>query len=111
MPRGAAVDTPTKAQISRRFQELGGVKTPGAATATANEFKLRGSGAASKVLKYDKEIVAGSASRKFKGRQSSFSADIEEAIDEVFADDDTQTYREAAKKVGVSAATLFRYAT
>ena len=106
MPRDNAVDAPTKAKISRRFQQLGGEKTPGSATTTAREFGLLGSGGATRVLKYDKEIASGSASRKFKGGASRFSSDLEGDIEEAFAENDTQTYREVAMKLGLPKSTL-----
>ena len=55
IPRAPSIDSPTKAIISRRFQELGGKETPGAAFQTAREFMLRGSAAALRVKKYDKQ--------------------------------------------------------
>jgi len=65
MPRASSIDSPTKAKMSRRFQQLGGEKTPGAATQTAREFELRGSGAALRVKKYDKQIAASTFKRLF----------------------------------------------
>ena len=111
MPRDSAIDTPTKAKISRRFQQLGGEKTPGAATSTAREFGLLGSDGCTRVKKYDKQIAEGTASRKFKGRISRFNSDLEGDIEEAFADDDTQTYREVCEKLGLPKTTLYRYAT
>ena len=108
MPRDSAIDTPTKAKISRRFQQLGG--DPGAATSTAREFGL-GSNGCTRVKKYDQQIAAGTASRKFKGRISRFNSDLEGDIEEAFADDDTQTYREVCEKLGLPKTTLYRYAT
>jgi hypothetical protein len=61
------VDTPTKGKISRYFQSLGGANTRGAATETAKKFKLRGSGAASAVKKYDAQVASDKARRKSKG--------------------------------------------
>ena len=100
MPKGKGsqvVDTPLKAQISRHYQKLGGEEARGAASATAKEFKLGGSGAAAAVKKYDKQIEAGTASRKNRRsseRPSDFNEDLEEAIDGEFEKDETATYRE-----------------
>ena len=52
-----------KARISRHYQKLGGVGVRGAASATALEFELGGSGAAARVEKHDAEVAAGIASR------------------------------------------------
>ena len=38
------IDTLTKAKIARAYWMKGGDKTPGAATATAKEFGIKGSG-------------------------------------------------------------------
>ena len=46
------------------MDELGGDKTPGAATVTAKEFGIKGSEVASRVKKTDQQISEGTASRK-----------------------------------------------
>ena len=61
-----------------------------------------------RVLKYDKEVPTGTASRKFKGTKGGFSSDLAGDIEEAFADDATQTYREAGEKLQLPKSTLHR---
>lgn len=112
------VDTLQKGQISRDYQARGGGEVRGAASETAKKFKLKGSGAASRVKKYDDEIRLGIASRKQRrnskensGRRTSFDACVELDIDEAFEEKDTATYREVAAQLGMPKSTLHRYAT
>ncbi len=77
----------------------------------AREFKLRGSDAASRVKKYDKQVASDSFKRSFKGKKSGFCCDLAGAIDEVFKKKDTQTYREAAVVLDLPKSTLYDYAT
>ena len=80
MPRGKdaqVIDAPLKAQKSRHYQKPGGEEARGAASATAKEFNLGGSGAAAAVKKYDKQIEAGTASRKNR-RSSECPSDFNE---------------------------------
>ena len=111
-------DNPLKAQISRDFQSLGGSSVRGAASATARKFNLKGSGAASKVKQIDSEVAGGIASRKDRpnsilhtGRKRGFNGCVAQAIDRVFDEDETQTYREAATKLDMPLSTLYGYAT
>ena len=99
------IDTPLKAQISRHYQKLGGDGVRGAASATAREFKLGGSGAAARVKKYDAEVAAGIASRtnrRSSGRPLGFNEAVEAEIDAVFEANDTTTYHEAADQCGIA---------
>jgi hypothetical protein len=108
------VDTPTKCKISRYYQQQGGQKVRGAASATARNFKLGGSNGATRVKKYDAEIRDGVASRKNRlsiGRPSMFTGLLEKEIDDTFENECTLTFREAAKKMGLGLATLHRFAT
>lgn len=116
MPSGkrqgdTSVDTPTKAKISRYFQSLGGSKCRGAASATARKFGLNKSSGPNLVKKYDAEIEAGKAKRKYKGGANKFSEEIEAEIVDVFKTDDTMTYREAAAVLNMPSSTLHKYAT
>ena len=45
------------------------------------------------------------------GRKKSYDERVAQAIDRVFDEDETPTYREAAGKLGMPATTLWRYAT
>ena len=112
------IDTPLKPQISRRFQELGGEKALGAASQTAREFQIKGEKGASKAKKIDSQVRDGKASRKDRpdstrncGLKRRFSETISREIEEIFAEDDLQTYREAGAKLELPEATLRRYAT
>ena len=64
------------------------------------------------VKKYDREIrdgVASRANRRSTGRPKQFNADIEAEIIDAWADDDTRTYREVAKDLGLPLSTLHRW--
>jgi glutamine phosphoribosylpyrophosphate amidotransferase len=52
------INTPLRAQLSRYYQRLGGDTARGSATATANEFSLKGSGAASLVKMIDEQLAS-----------------------------------------------------
>ena len=52
--RGTDVDTPTKAQISRAYQENGGDRVHGSAAVTARAFNMSASNGAKDVKKYDR---------------------------------------------------------
>ena len=100
----SCITIPEKAQISRHYRRLGGDSVRGAAAATARKFKLNKSTGMSKVKKYDREIrdgVASRVNRRSKGRPKQFDADIEAEIIDAWADDDTRTYREVAKELGI----------
>ena len=76
--------------------------------------QIGGSGAAAAVKKYDKQIEAGTASRKNRrssGRPSDFNEDLEEAIDREFEKDETATYREVADRLNLPPTTLYEHAT
>ena len=106
------VTTPEKGKISRHFQSLGGEIVRGAASATARKFNLTSTSGAAKVKKYDREIRDGVASRenrKSTGRPRKFNADTEAKIIDAWADDDTRTYREVAKDLGLPLSTLHRW--
>ena len=64
------------------------------------------------VKKYDREIrdgVASHVNRRSTGRPKHFSLDIEAKIIDAWADDDTRTYREVAKDLGLPQSTLHRW--
>jgi hypothetical protein len=106
------VTTPEKGKISRHFQSLGGDSVRGAASATARKFKLPKTSGAHLVKKYDHEISVGCASRanrKPTGRPKQFNAEIEAEIIDAWAEDDTKTYREVAKDLGLPLSTLYRW--
>jgi len=106
------VTTPEKGKISRHFQSLGGDSVRGAAAATARKFKLNKSTGGVQVKKYDREIrdgVASRVNRRSTGRPKQFNADIEAEIIDAWADDDTRTYREVAKELGLPLSTLHRW--
>ena len=106
------ITTPEKGKISRHFQSLGGESVRGAAAATARKFNLTSTSGAAKVIKYDREIcdgVASRANRRSTGRPKQFNADIEAEIIDAWADDDTRTYREVAKDLGLPLSTLHRW--
>ena len=110
----SCITTPEKAQISRHYQSLGGDSVRGAASATARKFNLNAFSGPSDVKKYDREIrdgVASRANRRSTGRPKQFNADIEaEIIDAPGAtDDDTRSYREVAKDLGLPLSTLHRW--
>ena len=110
--RSACITTPEKGQISRHYQSLGGDNVRGAASATARKFNLNASKGHSLVKKYDREIrdgVASRANRRSTGRPKQFNADIEAEIIDAWADDDTRTYREVAKDLGLPLSTLHRW--
>ena len=111
---GSSINTPLKGQISRYYQRLGGDSVRGSATATAKKFNLKGSGAAALVKKIDEQVASGKASRvnrRSSGRPSGFNEEMEAAIEGVFEEDETATYREAAEKLDLPAMTLHNYAT
>ena len=111
---GSNINTPLKGQISRYYQRLGGDSVRGSATATAKKFNLKGSGAAALVKKIDEQVASGKASRvnrRSSGRPSGFNEEMEAAIEGVFEEDETATYREAAEKLDLPAKTLHNYAT
>jgi len=111
--RGACISTPEKGQISRHYQSLGGDNVRGAASATARKFKLCKSRGMSLVKLYDREIrdgVASRANRLSTGRPKEFNEEIEAEINDAWAEDDTRTYREVAKDLGMPTTTLRRYA-
>jgi transposase len=106
------VTTPEKGKISRHFQSLGGESVRGAAAATARKFNLGSTSGARMVKKYDREVrdgVASRANRRSTGRPKKFNADIEAEIIDAWADDDTRTYREVAKDLGLPLSTLHRW--
>ena len=106
------ITTPEKGKISRHFQSLGGESVRGAAAATARKFNLTSTSGAAKVIKYDREIRDGESSRvnrRSTGRPKQFSADIEAEIIDAWADDDTRTYREVAKDLGLPLSALHRW--
>ena len=110
--RGASITTPEKGQISRHYQSLGGDSVRGAASATARKFNLTATRGPADVKKYDREIrdgVASRANRRSTGRPKQFNADIEAKIIDAWADDDTRTYREVAKDLGLPLSTLHRW--
>jgi transposase-like protein len=107
------VDTPTKAQISRDYQAGGGTKTRGAASAVARKHGL-GTNGPTQVKKWDVEIrdgIASRANRRSSGRPKGLTPEVKQNIEDVFREEDTQTYREAAEKLGVPKSTLHDYAT
>jgi len=64
------------------------------------------------VKKYDRQIrdgVASRANRRSTGRPKQFNADIEAKIIDAWADDDTRSYREVAKDLGLPLSTLHRW--
>ena len=64
------------------------------------------------VKKYDREIrdgVASRVNRRSTGRPKKFNADMEAKIIDAWADDDTRTYREVAKDLGLPLSTLHRW--
>ena len=66
----------------------------------------------SKVKKYDREIrdgVESRVNRRSKGRPKQCNADIEAKIIDAWDDDDTRTYREVAKDLGLPLSTLRRW--
>ena len=66
----------------------------------------------SKVKKYDRESrdgVASRVNRRSKKRPKQFNANIEAEIIDAWADDDTRTYREVAKDLGLPLSTLHRW--
>ena len=63
------------------------------------------------VKKYDKEIRDAEANRRYKGKESSFTVELGNEIDEVFVAEDTATYREAASELEMPKSTPHRYAT
>jgi len=106
------ISTPEKGKISRHFQSLGGESVRGAASATARKFNLTSTSGAAKVIKYDREIrdgVASRVNRKSTGRPRKFNADIEAKIIDAWADDDTRTYREVAEDLGIPRSTLYTW--
>ena len=109
--RGACITTPEKGQISRHYQSLGGDSVRGAASATARKFNLTSTSGAAKVIKYDREIrdgVASRANRRSTGRPKEFNEEIEAEINDAWAEDDTKTYRDVAKDLGLPLSTLHR---
>ena len=117
MPKGTRKGSPDisalrKAQISRRYQELGGPNKRGAASQTAREFNIKGSGASSKVKAIDSQVRDGKASStRNRGRKCLYSEAIGQKIDAIFAEDDRRTYEEVGAELGVHKATAHRYAT
>jgi len=110
--RGKTVTTPEKAKISRYYQKLGGEETRGAAVRTARKFGLTGSNGPARVKKYDEEVARNQARRKsVPGRPSTFNDDIAKEIDSAFKAKEDQTYRRAAKTIGMPKSTLHRHAT
>jgi len=108
------VDTPKKAQIPRDYQLAGSSKTRGAAAAVARKHGLGPKNGPSQVKKWDAEIrdgVASRANRRSSGRPKGLSSEVNQIIEDIFDEDDTQTYREAAEKLGLPKTTLYRYAT
>ena len=108
------VDTPKKAQISRDYQPAGGSQIRGAAAAVARKHGLNPTSGPGRVKKWDAEIrdgVASRANRRSSGRPKGLSPEVKQNIEDVFREDDTQTYREAAEKLGLPASTLHDYAT
>ena len=108
------VDTPKKAQISRDYQAAGGSQIRGAAAAVARKHGLNPTSGPGRVKKWDAEIrdgVASRAKRRSSGRPKGLSPEVKQNIEDVFREDDTQTYREAAEKLGLPASTLHDYAT
>ena len=106
------ITTPEKGKISRHYQSLGGDSVRGAAAATARHFKLEKTHGSAYVKKYDRQIrdgVASRANRRSTGRPKQFNADIEAEIIDAWADDDTRTYREVAKDLGLPLSTLHRW--
>ena len=66
------------------------------------------------VKKWDAEIRDGVASRTNRrsfGRLKGLTPEVKQNIEEVFREEDTQTYREAAQKLGLPASTLHDCAT
>ena len=64
--------------------------------------------------KYDREIrdgVASRVNRRPTGRPKQFNEDIEAEIIDAWDGDDTRTYREVAKDLGLPKSSLHRYAT
>jgi len=112
--RGACITTPEKGQISRHYQSLGGDSVRGAASATSRYFSLNATRGPKDVKKYDREIrdgVASRANRRSTGRPKEFNEEIEAEINDAWAEDDTKTYREVAKELGIPRSTLHDYAT
>jgi len=108
----SCITTPEKAQISRHYQSLGGDSVRGAAAATARDFKLEKTHGSAYVKKNDRQIrdgVASRANRRSTGRPKQFNADIEAKIIDAWADDDTRSYREVAKDLGLPLSTLHRW--
>ena len=64
------------------------------------------------VKKYDAQIrdgVASRGNRRSTGRPKQFNAEIEAKIIDAWADDDTRTYREVAKDLGLPLSSLHRW--
>ena len=62
--------------------------------------------------KYDRQIrdgVASRVNRRASGRPKQFNAENEAKIIDAWADDDTRTYREVAKDLGLPLSTLHRW--
>ena len=112
-PKGSScITTPEKEQISRHYQRLGGDSVRGAAAVTARKFNLNKSTGMSQVKKYDREIrdgVASRVNRRSTGRPKGFNAEMEAEIIDAWADDDTRTYREVAKDLGLPLSTVHRW--
>ena len=61
--------------------------------------------------KYDRKVregIASRANRRSTGRPKKIDADMEAKIIDTWADDDTRTYREVAKDLGLPLSTLHR---
>jgi len=114
-PRGAKqVSTPLKSQISRYFNKLGGSETRGAAAKTARKFGLSASNGPKQVLLYDTQVLEGTASRSNRphtGRSKGLTEGVKQNIIDLFNETDTLTYKDGAKKLGISKSTLHDYAT
>ena len=55
--------------------------------------------------------MASRANRRSTGRPKEFNEEIEAEINDAWAEDDTKTYREVAKELGIPRSTLHDYAT
>ena len=108
----SCVTTPEKGQISRHFQRLGGDSVRDAASATARAFNLEKANGPKYVIKYDREIrdgVATRVNRRSTGGPKKFNADMEAKIIDSWADDDTRTYREVAEDLGIPRFTFYTW--
>ena len=73
-----------------------------------------GTNGSKQVTKWDAEIRDGTtsrANRRSSGRPKALTPEVKQNIEDIFREEDTQTYREAAEKLGMPKSTLHDYAT